>query len=174
VTGTIKRLMVIATLLALTACSPTLASPSNPLPASAPVPSPSSEILRPPAPAAPAWALGDAPRLLLSMSYAPSTDVLGATTARVGGRIPVGATTFAVDEQERVYVWDRARLRIVVYQAGKFVRAISLPFIEPDARSLLVHGDRLYLRFTSGFSGSMEYEIDAPSGALLRAVHLGS
>ena len=173
-TGTIKRLVVIATLLALVACSPqTQATPPSAPPPPAVVVSSSSPVLLTPAPAAPAWALGDAPRLLLSMPYAPSADVLGATTARVGGRIPVGATTFAVDEQERVYIWDRARLRVVVYQAGKFVRSISLPFIEPDARSLLVHGDRLYLRFTSGFSGSMEYEIDASSGALVRAVRLG-
>ena len=167
-----KPFVAIATVLALVACSTQGTAPS-PVPSAASVSNPPSVSFATPATARPS-PVEHAPRLVLSMPYAPSVDVLGATTGRVGGLSPVGPTTFAVDEQERVYVWDRARLRVVVYQAGKFVRAISLPFVEPDARSLLVHGDRLYLRFTSGFSGSVEYEIDLATGRLLAAVRLGS
>jgi len=153
--------------------SPTPANSPSPVPSAASVSNAPSVGLATPATARPS-PVEHAPRLVLSVPYASSVEVLGATTGRVGGLSPVGATTFAVDEQERVYVWDRARLRVVVYQTGKFVRAISLPYVEPDARSLLVHGDRLYLRFTSGFSGSMEYEIDVATGGLLAAVRLGS
>lgn len=170
--GLAKPPVVIAIALALAACSllPQASSPSLAPPTISSAP---SVVLATPAPTARPSPAEHVPRLLLTLPYAPSLEALGATTGRVGGLSPVGATTFAVDEQERVYVWDRARLRVVVYQAGKFVRAISLPFAEPDARSLLVHGDRLYLRFVSGFSGSMEYEIDALTGGLLKAVRLG-
>lgn len=167
-----KPLVAIAAALALVTCSTSSNSPS-PVPSAASSSSAPSVSLATPATARPS-PVEHAPRLLLTVPYAPSVEALGATTARVGGLSPVGATTFAVDEQERVYVWDRARLRVVVYEAGKFVRAISLPYVEPDARSLLVQGDRLYLRFASGFGGSMEYEIDASTGRLLRAVRLGS
>ena len=165
--------VAIAVVLALVACSPGPIQVSSPSPPSPETTAPSIARSTPPPTAAPA-AVEHAPRLVLSVPYAPSVDALGATTARVGGLSPVGATTFAVDEQDRIFIWDRARLRVAVFEAGTFSRAISLPFVEQDARSLLVHGDRLYLRFGSGFSGSLEYEIDAPSGGLLRAVRLGT
>ncbi|MEK6227078.1 MAG: hypothetical protein AABM40_12410 [Chloroflexota bacterium] len=112
----------------------------------------------------------ETPRLLLSIPYAPPTaDKLGATTGRVGGITPRGPSSLAVDENERVYIWDQARLRVVVYGAGKFERAIPLPYVEREAGALLVDGGRIYLRGVSQF-GVLEYEIDGATGALLRAV----
>jgi hypothetical protein len=116
---------------------------------------------------APVVPVEEKPRLLVSIPYAPRVEALGASTSRVGGITGRGATSFAVDEQERIYVWDQARLRIAVYESGKFARAIALPYMERDARALLVEEDRLYLR-TAGPTG-IEYEIDAASGRLLRA-----
>jgi hypothetical protein len=119
---------------------------------------------------APIVAREETPRLLLSIPYAPPTaDKLGATTGRVGGITPRGPSSLAVDENERVYVWDQARLRVVVYGAGQFERAISLPYVEREAGALLVDGGRIYLRGVSQF-GVLEYEIDGATGTLLRAV----
>ncbi len=146
-----------------TAATPSLLPSLTAFPTSAPSPS-----------APPVVATEYKPRLILSVPYSTSPSAFGATTARVGGLSPLGVTTFAVDEQERIYVWDRARLRIAVFEQGKLVRSIPAPYMEPDARSLLADGGRLYMRFTSGFSGSMEYELDAATGALLRVVRLGS
>jgi hypothetical protein len=113
------------------------------------------------------------PRLLLTVPYAPRVEALGATTSRVGGTTARGATSFAVDEQDRIYIWDQARLRVAVFESGKPVRAIALPYVERDARALLLEGDRLYLRSAGFGGGGLEYEIDASNGTLLRAVRIG-
>ena len=121
--------------------------------------------------ATPIVAREETPRLLLSIPYAPPTvDKLGATATRIGGVTPRGPGSLAVDENDRIYIWDRARLRVVVYGGGKFERAIALPYVEQEANALLVDGDRLYLRAGSDRFASIEYEIDGPTGALLRAV----
>ena len=135
-------------------------------------PSPSPSVAALPSPTAspaPSVAREETPRLLLSIPYAPPTaDKLGATTGRVGGITPRGPSSLAVDENERIYIWDQARLRVVVYDAGKFERAIPLPYVEREAGALLVDGGRIYLRGVSQF-GVLEYEIDGATGALLRA-----
>ena len=96
-------------------------------------------------------------------------DKLGATTGRVGGITPRGPNSLAVDESERIYIWDRARLRVAVYGNGRFERAIAVPYVEQDAGALLVEGGRLYLRAATQV-GIVEYEIDSGTGALVRAV----
>ena len=137
----------------------------------APSPSPSlSPTVLPAATASPSpiAAREEMPRLVLTLPYAPpSIESLGATTARVGGISPRGPASLAVDANDRIYIWDQARLRVVVYESGKYMRAIALPFVEREATALLVDGDRLYLR--ADLSGTIEYEIDLTTGALLRA-----
>src|SRR2546423_440532 len=121
--------------------------------------------------ASPIVAREETPRLLLSIPYAPPTvDKLGATATRIGGVTPRGPGSLAVDENDRIYIWDRARLRVVVYGGGKLERAIPVPYVEQEANALLVDGDRLYLRAGSDRFASIEYEIDGPTGALIRAV----
>jgi hypothetical protein len=74
-----------------------------------------------------------------------------------------------VDQNDRIYIWDRARLRVAVYGGGKFERAIAMPYVEQDAGALLVEEGRLYLRAVNQV-GVVEYEIDGATGGLLRAV----
>src|SRR2546427_12575103 len=100
----------------------------------APSPSPSPSLLpSPTASPAPIVAREETPRLLLSIPYTPPTvDKLGAMAARLGGTPPRGPSSLAVDASDRIYIWDRARLRVVVYGGGKFERAISLPYVEQE------------------------------------------
>ena len=151
---------------ALVACEASVAPSPTPIPSPIPTASVTPSSASPP----PIVAREETPRLLLSIPYAPPTfDGLGATATRVGGVTPRGPSSLAVDENDRMYIWDRARLRVVVYSGGKFERAISLPYVEQEADALLVDGDRLYLRAVSYLSGTIEYEIDTATGALLRA-----
>jgi hypothetical protein len=143
----------------LVGCEPAVAPSLSPSPTLSPTPT---------APLSPIVAREETPQLLLSIPYAPPrADKLGATTGRVGGIPPRGPSSLAVDENERVYIWDQARLRVVVYSAGKFERAIPLPYVERDAGALLVDGGRIYLRAQGGM---LEYEIDGATGLLLRVV----
>ena len=153
----------------IVACEPVaIASPS---PYTAPSPSSLPSGTPSPSPVA----RQETPRLLLTLAYAPpSIGTVGATAARIGGVPPRGPGSLAVDEKDRVYIWDRARLRVAVYSAGTFERAIALPYVEQDADSLLVFGDRLYLRADSYQLGAIEYEIDGATGALIRAASSGT
>src|SRR5437762_3996444 len=149
---------------ALVACESVVVTPSpSPSPSLSPTVAPS-----PTASPAPIAVREEIPRLLLTLPYAPpSIESLGATTARVGVIGPRGPASLAVDANDRIYIWDQARLRVVVYESGKYMRAIALPFVERDATALLVNGDRLYLR--AELSSTIEYEIDLTTGALLQA-----
>ena len=125
--------------------------------------------------ASPIVAREETPRELFSLDYAPASIAsVGATTNRVGGISARGPASLAVDENDRIYIWDQARLRIVVYESGQYVRAIPVPYVERSATALLVDGGRLYLRATSYLPATIEYEIDATTGALLRATTDGS
>ena len=152
---------------ALVACE-SVAAPS---PTPIPIPTPTASVSpSPTAPPAPIVAREETPRLLLSIPYTPPTvDKLGAMAARLGGTPPRGPSSLAVDESDRVYIWDRARLRVVVYGGGKFERAIALPYVEQEAGALLVDSGRFYLRAATQ-AGVIEYEIDGGTGTLLRAV----
>jgi len=151
---------------ALVACEAAVAPSPTPIPS----PIPTASVTPPSASPPPIVAREETPRLLLSIPYAPPTfDGLGVTATRIGGVTPRGPRSLAVDENDRIYIWDRARLRVVVYTGGKFERAISLPYVEQEADALLVDRDRLYLRAGSYLSGTIEYAIDAATGALLRA-----
>jgi hypothetical protein len=135
-----------------------------------PSPSPSPSPPSPTAALSPIVAREETPRLLLSIPYAPpAVDTLGATATRVGGVTPKGPSSLAVDENDRIYIWDRARLRVVVYADRKFDRAIALPYVEQEAGALLVEGSRIYLRAANP-RGVLEYEIDGATGALIGAV----
>lgn len=163
-----RRLLV--TLVLLVACSPVpVASSSPPVFATpATLPSVSPIAAASPSPSQPPVVAAEyKPRLLLSIQYAPTAGALGGTTARVGGLSPKGVTTFAVDEHERIYIWDRARLRVAIYESGRFVRAIAMPYAERESTSLLVDGDRIYLSGI-GYNVSGAYEVDAASGRLLQ------
>ena len=152
----------------IAACEPTAA------PSTAVTPSPTSAMSASPTASPASAAREETPRLLVSIPYdPPAVASLGATSARVGGLAPRGPGSLAVDENDRIYIWDRARLRVAVYANGRFERAIALPYVEQDADSLLVAGDRVYLRADSHQSGAIEYEIDIATGALLRAVSTG-
>ena len=113
------------------------------------------------------------PRLLLTLPYAPpSVESLGATTARVGGISPRGPASLAVDANDRIYIWDQARLRVVVYESGKYMRAIALPFVEREATALtrslaaLVGRDRaLQLIHEEEVSGANPPRDAKPAGA---------
>jgi hypothetical protein len=149
------------------ACEPVAVPSPSPLSTSSRSPSSSESSSSSPSPIV---AREETPRLLFSIPYAPPTvDKLGATTGRVGGITPRGPRSLAVDEKDRVYIWDRARLRVAVYGSGRFERAIPMPWVEQDADALLVAGGRLYLRAATQV-GIIEYEIDGATGALLRAV----
>jgi len=143
-------------------------------------PSPAASVAPSPTPASTATvSLGppkvDTPRLLLSLPYKPpAVERPGATTSRVGGISARGPASLAVDQNDRVYIWDQARLRVVVFEANTYVRAIPLPYVERGANALLVESDRMYLRADVLQGGSIEYEIDANSGILLRAATDGS
>jgi hypothetical protein len=151
---------------ALVACEPAVTPSPSPSPTLSPSPAAS------PLPIVPRE---ETARALLTLAYAPpSVESVGATATRVGGVSPRGPGSLAVDESDRIYIWDQARLRVVVYEAGKFLRAIPLPYVERSAAALLVDGDRLYLRAVSYNAGTIEYEIDATTGALLRATTDGS
>jgi hypothetical protein len=142
----------------LVACEPVAAPSPSPSPVPSPIASP------------PPIAREETPRVLLSVAYSPpSVERIGATTSRVGGISPRGPASLAVDENDRIYIWDQARLRVVVLESGKYVRSVPLPYVERSATALLVDGDRFYLRAASSFSATIEYEIDATTGALLRA-----
>ncbi|MDQ2915442.1 MAG: hypothetical protein M3T56_19625 [Chloroflexota bacterium] len=144
---------------ALVACE-SVAAPSP-----SPSPSPSQPVSQ-----SPIVAREETPRALLSLAYAPpSVETVGATTSRVGGISPRGPASLAVDENDRIYIWDQARLRVAVFESGKYLRSVPLPYVERSATALLVDGDRFYLRAVSSFSATIEYEIDATTGALLRA-----
>jgi hypothetical protein len=156
------RWVVIVLGSALVACEP-VAAPS---PSPSAVPSPIASPLP--------IAREETPRALLSVPYAPpSIEGLGATTGRVGGISPRGPASLAVDENDRIYVWDQARLRVVVFESGKYLRSVPLPYVERSATALLVDGDRFYLRAASPLSATIEYEIDATTGALLRVTTEG-
>jgi hypothetical protein len=145
----------------LVGCEPVVTPSASPSPTLLPSPTESPS---------PIVAREETPRLLLSIPYAPAAaDKLGATTARVGGIPPRGPGSLAVDEDERIYIWDQARLRVVVYSAGRFERAIPVPYVEREADGLLLEGGRIYLRAETP-RGVLEYEIDGATGALLRAV----
>jgi hypothetical protein len=123
----------------------------------------------PTASSSPITAREETPRLLLSIPYAPlSVESVGATATRIGGVTPRGPASLAVDENDRIYIWDRARLRVAVYGGGKFERAIAVPYVEQDAGGLLLDGGRVYLRAVTQL-GTLEYEIDGANGALVRA-----
>jgi hypothetical protein len=160
------RFAVVFLAAVLVACEPAVApSPPPSSTASSPV-----VTVQPSATLSPAPAREETPRLMLSIPYVPpAIDKLGATTSRVGGITPRGPSSLAVDENERIYIWDQARLRVVVYGAGKFERAIPLPYVEQEAGALLVDGGRIYLRAVSQ-GGVLEYEIDGVTGTLLRAI----
>jgi hypothetical protein len=158
------RWLGIVLMAAVVACEPVAVA--TPAPTLSPSPSSSAS---PTASSSPAVAREETPRLLLSIPYAPPTvDNLGATATRIGGVTPRGPSSLAVDQNDRVYIWDRARLRVAVYGGGKFERAIALPYVEQDAGALLVEEGRLYLRAVNQ-TGVLEYEIDGATGALLRA-----
>jgi hypothetical protein len=157
--------LVLALALAAVACEPAV-TPS-------PSPSPSSSTATPSSSPRPA-AREEIPRAILSLPYAPpAVDRLGASTTRVGGITGRGPSSLAVDEQDQIYIWDQARLRVAVYQGGKYLRSIPMPYVEREAGALLVESGRLYLRATAQV-GVIEYEIDVASGALVRAVTLGN
>ena len=95
---------------ALVACE------SGAAPSPTPIPIPTTSVTPPTASPAPIVAREETPRLLLSIPYTPPTfDSLGATATRIGGITPRGPGSLAVDENDRIYIWDRARLRVVVY-----------------------------------------------------------
>jgi hypothetical protein len=91
----------------------------------------------------------------------------------VGGITARGASSLAVDESDRIYIWDQARLRIAVFEGGTYARAIPAPYVERNASALLVEAGRIYLRAGTSV-GAIEYEIDVASGALVRAVAPGN
>ena len=155
------RALLVATGLLASACSATVAPQ---IPPASPTATASADAIATRIPPG-VGAVEMKPRLLLTVPYAPRLDALGGSTARVGGLSASGATSLAVDERERIYLWDQNRLRIAVFEAGTFARTIPVPYVERDSRALVVEGDRLYLRS----SGGLEYEIDAASGSLLRA-----
>jgi len=107
--------------------------------------------------------------VLLDVEVAPDVSHPGVTTPRPGGGSQNGPTALAVDVDGFIYLWDEARLRIVVYEkGGRYARDIPLPSVSPEAEALLIHAGRLYLRENT-FSGStLEYEVDVATGRLLR------
>lgn len=160
----------------LIACSPTPSAASpTPLATTTPFVPPSLTAAPTPAPSPSPSPVATEykPRLVLSVPYAPAVNALGGTTGRVGGLSPDGVHTFAVDEQERIYIWDRARLRIAIFESGKLTRAIPAPYVEQNASALLVDGGRIYLQATDN-AVNAAYEIDAASGKLLQIVPSGT
>jgi hypothetical protein len=110
----------------------------------------------------------ETPSVMLDLAVGPGYGQPGATTPRVGGTTARGPTSVASDDQGRIYLWDHARVRILVYEGGRLARVLAEPFVEEGAASLLVYAGRLYLRWAPNPTPFAEYEIDAATGDLLR------
>jgi hypothetical protein len=128
-----------------------------------------------PGPTANATPRTEVPEVLLDVAVLPPvSERPGWTTSRVGGISSMGPTSLAIDRDGLVYLWDQARLRVVIYEKGRYVREIPLLSISPDAQGLLVYGDRLYLtdRATPPSAEpdrmALEHEIDLATGRVLR------
>lgn len=111
----------------------------------------------------------ETPAVLLDVQVAPAVDHPGVTTPRPGGGSQNGPTALAVDGAGSMYLWDEARLRIVVYEkGGRYARDIPLPSVSPEAEALLIHAGRLYLREKPFSDSTLEYEVDLVTGRVLR------
>lgn len=111
----------------------------------------------------------ETPVVLLDVEVAPAVSNPGVTTPRPGGGSQNGPTALAVDGEGSIYLWDEARLRIVVYEkGGRYARDIPLPAVSPEAEALLVYAGRLYLRESTPSGSTLEYEVDVATGRLLR------
>lgn len=113
----------------------------------------------------------DPPGVLLDLRLGPRDDQPGLSAASPG-LTPRGPTSLAVDEQGRVYLWDQAKSRVLVYAGHTLVRQIPLPQDIPGAaRQLEVLNGKLYLALLDDTGArSNEWELDAATGALLRTV----
>lgn len=146
-------------------------------PTATPVPS----LTTTPRPTAGATPRTEVPELILDIAVLPPvTERPGRTTSRVGGITPSGPSSIAVDRDGLLYLWDQARLRVIVYDKGRFIREIPLLYVSPDAQGLLVYADRLYLtdRATPASSEpsrmALEHEIDVATGRSLRIALAGA
>ena len=117
----------------------------------------------------------EVPELILDLPVAPPLiERPGWTTGRVGGISPSGPTSLAVDRDGLLYLWDQARLRVIVYDRGRYIREIPLLYVSPDSQGLLVYADRLYLTDRVSVASSepnrmaLEHEIDLATGRALR------
>lgn len=139
-------------------------------------PSPASTPSAPTSAAAPPSSSGartETPAALLDVELGPAVSRPGVTTPRPGGGSQNGPTTLAVDGEGSIYLWDEARLRVVVYEkGGRCAREISLPSVA-QAEGLLVHAGRLYLRENTLGGSTLEYEVDLATGRMLRIAASG-
>ena len=141
-------------------------------PSPAPTASGPTSTTAPPSP--PGALRTETPVVLLDVEVAPDVSHPGVTTPRPGGGSQNGPTTLAVDGEGLIYLWDEARLRIIVYEkGGRYARDIPLPSVSPEAEALLIHAGRLYLRESTLSGSTLEYEVDLATGRMLRVVASG-
>lgn len=147
------------------------ASTATPSPAS-PVPSvtvatsvPSVASATPTAVASPRLEL---PLVLLDVRAGTGVSQPGTIPPGPGGSLTIGPETHAVDEAGAVWLYDQAKSRVVAYDKGRFVRAVSVPDVPRRASALLVAGGRIYFRTFEGSGAATELELDGITGKLLR------
>lgn len=125
-------------------------------------------------PTASAPSLSERPSILLQL-VAGSADGPGVVPAAPGGVAARGPQSVIV-EQGRIYVWDEANLRVLIYDGQSRSGAVSLRDARVQSRALVFENDRFYLREQDDAGTAMyEDEFDASSGARLRtaAVRFG-
>lgn len=156
------------------------AQPEIVLPSPSQTTTPAPSLTATPRPTAGATPRTEVPEILLDVAIQPPvSERPGWTTSRVGGVTSMGPSSLAVDRDGLVYLWDQARLRVVVYDKGRFVREIPLLYVSPDAQGLLIFADRLYLteRATPPSAEpdrmALEHEVDVATGGVLRVALSG-
>src|SRR5262249_52956908 len=105
--------------------------------------------------------------IVLDLAVGIAYEQPGATTPGVGGTSSRGPMSLAVDRDGRIYLWDQARVRVLVYEGQRLAKVFPEPFIEQGANAMLAHAGRLYLRWAPNPQAYADYAIDASTGELL-------
>lgn len=111
------------------------------------------------------------PVRILSVATNGDAETPGVTPEQAGGIPARGPRSFAVEEPD-LFIWDQARLRVLVYQQ-RFSKAVSIPSVDPRAVALLVTPGHYYLRIQGDSAEPWtEFEIDSASGRILRTAEI--
>lgn len=106
-----------------------------------------------------------------------SGDLPGVSPPAPGG-IPAAGVGSVATEGTLLFLWDQANRRILVYGPDRLESTLAVPTcasrelsrscVAPDARSLMVTADKLYVRIGGTGQLVVDYELDRRDGRLLR------